>query len=258
MKFSFVLVSFLGYLATCHADAVRLQIFGPDGKPVAGAKVHIVESSGYWFRHKTLATRDLQSDGAGMVAFESKKPLSGPKSAGRVVIEPQSEVVARVSAPGLAIGSVFLKAGDNKLALGAAQTFEGTVFDEAQHPVAGVHLVVSRLEGRGQSGTVNSVGLATTTDAKGHFRFEALPVKGTVSIESDDPSWKRETFQLDLAQSVPPLFLERGAAIKGRLLQPDGKPAAGVRFFAGDFEHQPVTRADGTFQVTGFTSRGKS
>ena len=250
------LVFLLGHLAVCRADAVRLQINGPDGKPVAGAKVRVLESSGYWFRRKTVASLDLTSDAAGNVRFQSKKTPRDLKQIAAMKTEPQSQILVRVRAPGLAVGSAFLHAGDNSLVIGKAQIFEGTALDEAQHPVAGAALLVTSVAGEGQSGYPNTLELRAVSDASGHFRFEAMPLKGTVSILVEDPKWKRETFQLDLTKAAPPLFLERGATIKGRLLKPDGTPAANVRFFAGDLDHQPTTRADGTFEATGLGEMG--
>ncbi len=42
-----------------RADTVRLQIVGPDKKPVANAQIRVVESSGDWRNRKVEAPREL-------------------------------------------------------------------------------------------------------------------------------------------------------------------------------------------------------
>jgi hypothetical protein len=109
------------WTVSARADAVRLQIVGPDKKPVAGAEVHVVESSGVWWERKTDAPLQMSSDAEGKVAFESRNPLVAPK------IEPLSTPIggnvlfARIIAPGMAVAGQQLKAGDNEIALQAGQ-----------------------------------------------------------------------------------------------------------------------------------------
>ena len=240
MKSPLLLGLTLGWAALCRADAVRLHIVGPDGKPVAGAKVRVIEWEGSWFARKKADALDLTADGAGALAFESKGKLTDPANYGGG----GAMVWATVRAPGLATTLSMLRAGDNKIALEAGRSLEGTLLDAAQQPVAGVRVVVSGAEPLAQA----------TSDANGRFCLEALPAKGVVSLQVDDPKWRSESFPVDMTRPVPPpFFLERGATLKGRVLRPDGTPAGGVRLFAGNYERQPTTRADGTFEATGLS-----
>lgn len=259
MKFSFVLVSFLGCLAVCHADAVRLQVVGPDGKPVAGARVHVVETSGNWRNHKTEPPLDLQSDAAGRVVFESKNALSDPKDKTQdtaKAAQSRGFMLAQVKAAGLTLEQVALKAGDNTLTLHPGKTLSGVLLGEDEKPVAGVRIrlrsIGHKAEDEQKRIYFSDTGAPQTqSDAAGKWSFEGLPLEGTAIVSVADPRFQSESFSFDVAQDAPPLFLERGATIKGRLLKPDGTPAGGVKFYAGDFENQPVTRADGTFEVAG-------
>lgn len=252
MKSSLLLVSLLGCLATCHADAVRLKIIGPDEKPVAGAKVHVVEASlGSWSR-ETEATLDLQSDEAGRVAFESKNPLPGAKDerAPNTIV-----VMAQVKAAGLARKRTALKAGDNTLILQRGRTLGGVVLGEEEKPVAGVRIRLTSFDlARDESEHLyfpDDQEPQTQSDAQGKWSFADLPLEGAALVTVTDSAFKNETFCLDVAQDAPMLFLERGATIKGRLLRPDGTPASGVKFDAGDSTRKTTTRVDGTFEVNG-------
>ena len=253
MKSSFLLVSFLGCLAVCHADAVRLQVVGPDGKPVAGAKVHVVESSAVRARIQSNATRDLTSNASGSIAFESKQPLLSATNKGGETVS------ARVVVPHLVLKVAALKAGDNTLALQKAQIFGGVALNADQQPVAGAKIGLSTFTSSASSlnstdafpfASLGSSELATVTDKDGKWNFDFLPSRGTAYLEMGDARVAPDTFELDLSQPAPPLFLERAATIKGRMLRPDGTPAPGVRFYA-DFRFPQVTDKDGRFEVSG-------
>ncbi len=255
MKSSFLLVSFLGCLAVCHADAVRLQVVGPDGKPVAGAKVHVVETSGDWRNQKTELPLDLQSDEAGRVAFESKNALPDPKDKGKAG-QSRVFVLAQVKAAGLTLEQVALKAGDNTVTLHKGKTLSGVLLGEDEKPVAGVRIRLDSIARKGDDQSKQMYFPAneapqTQSDAQGKWSFDGLPLEGTAGITVADPRFKNESFSFDVALGAPPIFLERGATLKGRLLKPDGTPAGGVKLFAGDFQNQPTTQADGTFEVGG-------
>ncbi|HEX8463397.1 MAG TPA: carboxypeptidase-like regulatory domain-containing protein, partial [Abditibacterium sp.] len=262
LKFSLPAVVFVGFLsASARADAVRLQIVGPDKKPVAGARVRVLEYEGYQPDGRAVAL-DLVSDGDGKIAFQTKKPLTvldkklRPASPQKVFYM----VSTRVLAPGFAVATPRLHAGDNSLTLDAGATFGGAVFDEEQRPVAGIKIVARSFSDAKNSARVYLPGalqLETRSDAAGNWSFDSVPRAGMMAIEAVSPRFVREWLQVSLAApSAPPLYLERGATIKGRLLRPDGRPAAGVAlspigrsYFGPDTETK--TAPDGRFELFG-------
>jgi hypothetical protein len=254
MKFSFVLVSFLGCLAVCRADAVRLQIVGPDEKPVAGAKVGVTETRSYGIGDKRETPFELQSDGAGTVAFQSKNSLAPPRNSWNTV-----ELRAQVSAPGLALAKVELRAGDNTLTLGKGHTLGGGVLDETGKPVAGVTLVLYSLLtlGAPDDAFPKAVRFAgeqaprTLSDANGKWSFEGMPAQGTTRIGVMDARFLKRSFDFDVSKNAAPIALERGATLKGRLLKPDGSGAGGVLVRAGASEATRPTDENGAFEIGG-------
>jgi len=261
MKISLLLVGVLGMLAVCQADAVRLKIVGPDGKPVAGAAVRVFEIGGIASRPKVEKPLELTSDAGGNIAFESKNPLpvaEGPSELGRLYLG------AQVRAAGLALAQSELKAGDNALSLQAGHAFGGVLLDDNEKPVAGVKIELRSISSPGQS--VQELSFfrdissgddgvpSALSDASGKWVLDGLPLKGTAEIGVADPRFKNESFAFDLSKGAPPLFLERGGILKGRLLKPDGTGAGAVRFFAGMAAGLPKTGADGRFEIGGLGS----
>ncbi|RYG56973.1 hypothetical protein EON80_28755, partial [bacterium] len=254
MKLSFLLLALLGPLATCHADAVRLQINGPDGKPVGGAKVRFVEAK---MQGDNLVVTDSTSDANGIVVVESRNPIfADPRE------DSQSLMVARVLAPGLAASVFQLKGGDNSFSLAAGRVLEGVALDATDKPVATVGLLITSLPftsmgvdtGQAPGAAVrmpDELALKTTTDEQGRWKFESLPLSGKVDIEARDARFKRENFSLDVAQPNPSLHLTQGSTIKGRLLKPNGTAAAGIKITPNSISSEIITDAQGRFEITG-------
>jgi len=235
MKF-FTLFVVGAWALGARADAVRLQIVGPDGKPVAGALVRVVESSGSWQERKAETPLELTGDENGKVAFESKNSLVEPTKPQR--FGPSNVVYARVIAPGMAIAAQDLKAGDNEIKLQAGQTWGGIALDDDQKPVANAKIVLNGFGAEGEAKAVyfpKGLQLETPTGADGKWSLGNLPRGGSARVVVINPRFVREALELPLsAMGAPPLFLERGASIKGRLLTPDGQPAADVPLYPGE------------------------
>ncbi|RYX81732.1 carboxypeptidase regulatory-like domain-containing protein [bacterium] len=249
MKLSLTLLSLLGSLAVCQADAVQLQIKGPDGKPVAGAQVRLVNVGVRPIGSKVAESFDLKSDATGTMTLT---PKAGAAK-GTIYY------LARVIAPGMAVTQVNLKEGTTTLTLRKGQSYGGVIVDSDDKPVAGVKLALTQLN---PAGTYSSLAylrdkqrLETQSDAQGHWQLDNVPLTGPVGFNISDARFKSEFFWLDVSHAAPPLYVEPGATVKGRLLRPDGKPAAGVEFYAG-VASTPKTKADGTFQITGIGDRG--
>jgi len=254
MKISLLLTGVLGMLAVCRADAVRLKIVGPDGKPVAGAEVRVFEVSDLTGDPKAEKPLDLTSDAAGNIAFESKNPLPAPKEPSE---EGRVHLSAQVRAKGLALVGKELRAGDNTFTLQAGRALSGLLLDENEKPVAGVKVELNSItlpsQGERDESFFNGVPSAKS-DASGKWTLDGLPLVGTVGIGIADPRFKNEEFQFDLSKGAPPFFLERGAILKGRLLKPDGSGAGDVGFSAGNATDLVKTGADGRFEVDGLGS----
>ncbi|RYX83385.1 carboxypeptidase regulatory-like domain-containing protein [bacterium] len=257
MQRSFVLLSLLGSLALCRADAVRLQINNPDGKPVAGAQVRVIE---VMMPGEKYDVKEMVSDEKGTLALESHNKL---------IIEPlqngtnQSVIAVRIVAPGLAVGVFQLKAGDNSVSMLPGRSVEGVAVDGDGKPAANVGLLISTLPFtplimRGNLVAGNALklpddfALRTTTDAQGKWKFDSMPSKGTINIEAQDARFKREVSAIAVDQKEATLRLTQGSVIKGRLLKPDGTAAAGVKIYIGNImENQCITDAQGRFELTG-------
>ncbi|RYG59443.1 hypothetical protein EON80_25700, partial [bacterium] len=66
----------------------------------------------------------------------------------------------------------------------------------------------------------------TVTDKEGRWSLDSLPLVGWVRVAVTTDRLVNNTFTFDLdLPSAPPLYLEQGATIKGRLLTPSGEPA---------------------------------
>lgn len=244
--------------ASAQADPVRLHIIGPDKKPVVGAQVLIGEYQGINNMSKAQLTR-LVSDAQGIVVHETEFPMLPLQ--GEEKFTKENRLAARILAPGLVVAQKTLRSGDNEVVMEAGRSWGGQVFDEAQQPVEGVRIVL-----KGSSAELtNTTELwprafqqESTTDKAGKWNFEGVPPTGWVRVEIDSPRYVREAWAFPLdAATAPPLYIERGATIKGRLLKPDGQAAADVPLTPGgmDFsfydDNYFQTAADGTFEITG-------
>ncbi len=251
-----LLSALLATAATARADAVKIQVNGPDGKPIAGARVRVQESSGDWMEPKYETPLDLTSDANGVVNWESKFSLAPDPDQNRK--DYGTQALARVDAPGVAaIGGAALRAGDNVITLSRATTLEGTVSDENQQPLANARVMVaySFLPGKDDEAQYlalkGELAIETVSDAQGKWRLDNLPAGATASLKVEAPGFRKLEFQAPTSQGALPIFLRRGATVKGRILRPDGTGAANVQFFAGDHWDMPRTGADGRFEVSG-------
>jgi len=254
MKISLLLAGVLGMLAVCRADAVRLKVVGPDGKPVAGARVRLRETKNFGLREERDAPLELQSDAAGEVSFDSKNPIPVDKEA-----FPRLELKAQIAARGLALAQTNLHAGDNSLILATGHTLNGEVRDENEKPVAGVRIALRSLLALGVPNAAISKAIyygasespIAISDAQGKWHFEGMPAEGTADFVVADERFENENFDCDVSHDAGPLFLSRATRLRGRLVKPDGSGAGHVQFATSDWGAQHQTNADGTFEVGG-------
>ncbi len=281
MKISALFLALVGFSFRVQADAVRLQIVGPDKKPLAGAMVRVLESSGNWSDRKTEPVRDFSSDEGGKVAFETKNALPKPIKTKPTEAEnaPDEEepmaspsmVSVRVMVPGMAMTSRLIRASDTEIGLQNGGSWGGVALDDKQQPVAGVKIVLSALispvknEADKEAARSDDFGgyfpkeleVEAVTGADGKWNFDSMPRQGSARIAVKDARYIRDQLTLPLdGGQAPPLFLERGAVIRGRLLAPDGTPAAGVVLHPGgsgsfSLDEDLKTAADGRFELPG-------
>jgi hypothetical protein len=246
-----------GRSRVAHADPVRLHIVGPGQQPVAGAQVRVAQYQGY-FNAGRAQVSELVSDENGRIALESKHPLkASPK------LDDYSSrgfLAVSIVAPGLATKALLLKDGDNEIALLPGKAWGGVALDQAQKPVPGVRIILGDFWAPDSALTrwPEALRLETLTDKDGKWSFEGMPLAGKARLTVESALFKRETFSLNLdAPGAPPLFLERGVTIKGRLLRPDGQGAGNVTLYPGGsgdmnpFETNYRTAPDGSFEMSG-------
>jgi hypothetical protein len=261
MKIVLSLVSLVLLVPACHADTVRLRIIGPDKKPVAGAKVMLGEYQGL----RNMAKADISnmaSDENGVLVLESKRPLT--QLEGSDVFTKQNLLIFRALAPGLAVTLGGLKAGDNEIVMEAGRSWGGQVFDQSQKALAGIRVVLDAItsnRANGFSSWPPGFQLEGVTAEDGRWTLPDLPLTGWGQFEFKSPGTANELWSLPLeVATAPPLYLEAGATIKGRLLKPDGSAAANVslspggRNYAFLFEDPFRTAADGTFELPGLAA----
>ncbi|RYG67931.1 hypothetical protein EON80_12645, partial [bacterium] len=249
-----------------HADAVRLQVVGPDKKPIAGAQVKAVEAKGIMMWRQVEQSLDLSTDAQGQAALETKFSLEklpeedGGPMQGNVLS--QGSLNARISAPGMALTLAGLKAGDNEIVMQPGRTWSGVVLDHNQQPVAGVKVLLVSFETAADSRFplyTPELQLESVSDAQGKWRFESIPLQGVAQLRIEDPRFARQLLSVPLTTSAaPPLFLDPGVTIQGRVLTPTGQPAAGVSLLAAGvnesfffMQEGRRTGTDGTFNLAG-------
>lgn len=101
----------------------------------------------------------------------------------------------------------------------------------------------------------------------GELRWPLSPVGRcvvTVRAEGFAPFTVQHDFVANEEHDLGEILLERGARVRGRVVDGNGNPVANARVFVGTerdldlFEPQVVTAADGTFEVGGVTSRSSA
>jgi len=268
MKNFFLFALLLGTVSICRADAVRLKLVGPDGKPVAGALVRWTEIKIHIASEKSVLTLTNQTEATGKATFASRDSLAPGKYSWNLV-----EVWAQVTAPGLAITKAQLHAGDNEIKLGAGHPLRGRVLDDQGQPVAGAALMLLSLlpfDGRADEmpralSFKSAEAPRAVSNADGTWEMAGMPKAGSAEIAVVAPHFCQENLRFDVSQGAPPISLERGAALRGRLLRPDGMGAGGVTLYVTGVNAPQITQADGTFGFDGLgegeawlTRRGSS
>jgi beta-lactamase regulating signal transducer with metallopeptidase domain/protocatechuate 3,4-dioxygenase beta subunit len=240
---------------------------GPDSKPAAGALIRADQGP-------------KQADGGivGHIWTETRADTSGRY---RLYVQPD-EYEFLVKAPGVGVArlpkvSIAHGAAESmNIKLGKGVTFRAlAVDDQTGKPVSGVRLWSWEHRGiEGRSDARGEVSFSEMLPGKFDFQVEAAGYtrwwsEETVSpwnrrtIAKPDQKWQRnfDNLDFDLRPDMPrvKIVLEKGVRIRGRVLDPDGKPVAGATVapaltgtgnsLTGDSRFSVATRADGTFEV---------
>jgi len=236
------------------ASTITGRVVGPDGAPVAGAKVSAVlgnmgggmgflfgESSAYTSVDGRYVLKDLEVSGGSPfeAAMGARMPGGGeaPKKApeARVKVELDG-FVPLTSAPFAVTQGDAIEAPE--LALSRGQELAGIVRDPGGRPAVGATVAWSAVRGPGDATDMNPFrrgdGPKTVTDEDGSYRLVGLPQgKIVVSISSAGFVGVRKTFDVG-AGRLPPfdVSLKAGIRVQVRVQAATGGPVAGATCMA--------------------------
>jgi beta-lactamase regulating signal transducer with metallopeptidase domain len=129
-------------------------------------------------------------------------------------------------------------------------TIGGVVRDEAGTPVAGAKITAHAPPTEKESSGYSVPFAETTTDAQGRWRVDDAPVDLIgVNVGVEAPRFLRGGGPPSRDEGAV-IVLKRGFTVKGRVLDPQGKPLAGASVsVGGDFSSRRETKSDasGTF-----------
>ncbi len=214
-----------------QAAVISGVVAGPDGKPVAGARVVARE----------IAVPDRDA------AFFAEA-AAGSDGAFRIANAPAGPLIVRVRAAGWASASRLLRASSGTLRLSLARggAIAGTVRDT---------------EGRAVSGAlVRTLDVAVPSDANGRYRLDGVPA-GLQRVEALAPGnlvARKGGLRVAAGAETPAdLTLGRGAEISGAVTDSlTRRPIAGARVFLSEHFGSGV-EAPGPVAVVRTDSRGR-
>lgn len=232
-------------LAVTLHPALRLsgRVVDPGGEPVAGARIVLTAE---WQRGGAMSMRSAghaESDEEGRFLFEDVEPGTVRLMAFAEGRQP-AELGGIAAPPGKDVEGI-------ELVLAPGAVVEGRVLDAAGKPVAGA--MVQPVES--EMGARMRMSSGGATDGDGLYRIEGL-APGTRSIEAQDGQGRRAVGELEVRPGTNRLDLRfrGGHEIAGRVLDPEGAPAAGAEVAltsAGRMggEQQTVSGTDGAFRL---------
>lgn len=122
------------------------------------------------------------------------------------------------------------------------ETLRGTVVDEQEHPIADAQIYATR---HTETPYGHSAILATAqTDDTGNFQIQVLTTEPPLlSLEVSKRGYFSRIYEnVDIEQMPPIVRLEKGIAVKGRVILPQGLPSDAqftVKVFPADTEMEP-------------------
>lgn len=198
-------------------------VLGPDEEPVAGADVYVQPAGGDY-----REVRRAQTDESGRFSVSVPPHHSWPDFLGRL----------NVHKAGLALAGGSLRDEKNVYHLSKPGQAWGTVVDERGRPVAGgpVRLLIYRGDHAPSLVLLDALHdrFTATTTADGRWALSDVPTTGKLTVLLDDPRFEKARADVILGPGAPEseIVARPGASISGRVVYPDGLPAAGIEVFA--------------------------
>jgi hypothetical protein len=240
----------------------ELQLVGPKGQPIAGAKVNLA----------TQPPLEKVRLRAGRLLNKPRYGVNLQSDAdGRIIVEQPSHLESlnfRVHKPGYAFYSSTYNFRYDKpltIKLQKAWTIGGIVVDGKGQPVPNARVVLQiRFEGTGQLGYSDRL----WTNSKGVWKFESVPESmQLVSAEVSEPKYpahkaslSREKFAIEPGhEPTGKIVLEGGVTVMGKVTDEAGKPIAKalVRARVGEDTRTAFSDKNGSYRLEGCTPQLK-
>jgi protocatechuate 3,4-dioxygenase beta subunit len=210
-------------------------VFGPDGKPVVGAKVVALGSPGYF----NTATTDQ----SGRFTFDSLFPTDKIYAVSGPLITPNPVEVGTSTHVEL------------RLAADAGVSISGLVKDNNGQPVSGAAVQLSRQNDDSNFGMeVDS----TSTDKNGYYIFPAQLTGGKFSVSATCAGYDRPIQNSDVLpttgnneQAAPVIMSIADSFVAGEVVDPSGQPIVGAKI--SDYQsgrNETLTDANGRFYLS--------
>lgn len=245
------------------AVPVSVTVVGPDDKPVADAKLSLIESG--YAALDTTRPREIAGENG---RFNFERDGAFPVKDAPLPVRERRLLYVRVAAPGLATETRLLAKPETTIQLQKGRSWGGVVLGDDAKPIAGVAVKLTRwfqkteveteegaaprevsaFETVGQDGAKRAV-----TNAEGRWQMDDLPVKARAQIALDDARFVKKSFDVSIGEGdAPPLFARTGATLTGVLVAPDGAPIGDAPITIGwGGEYKTRTDAAGRFTLSG-------
>lgn len=237
---------FLFAFALGFAEPSSGRVLYRDGRPAAGARVHWVQGMGI----EAAVVRVESADANGF--FQFKEPPA------QRAMHPDGLLIEAEGA-GLTYASPYHIRSHPDIYLARPTTLHVKLVDANGTPMAGVKVAVTSLFLANGSASIPAgfPGVQGKSDDKGWLHIPKLPQGSQAVLASADP---RFTEIMSAASPLSgddsyrrPMTLYPASSLTGRLVDPKGKPVAGVPIVAHGTtgRYRTVTAADGLYRFAG-------